>query len=173
MGLIELIDEMQDELEHSKTGMFSSKIAVDKDLFLEIIGDMRREFPKEIEEASDILQRRDSIIAEAKKEAEQIVERANEAAKKAVDEQQVLQAAYAKAENIMEKAQTSSKQIRANAEQYAAEILDDIEGYCQEYIAIIARNRAKLSHAKPRDLESEVMMEEESYFDNSEDLTLE
>ena len=65
----ELLAELEDILEQSRTVPFSSKVAVNRDEIYEIIDEIRRKLPEEIRQSRELIKDRNKILIDAQKEA--------------------------------------------------------------------------------------------------------
>lgn len=141
-----LIDELQEELEMSPTAMFSKKKAVELDLFLEIIGDMRAALPEEIEKSAKVMHDREQIIEAARAQAQEIVDVAKERAEQMVNESEITELAYEKANKIVATAKAQASEIRKSANTYAEEVLSELETYFIEYVELIRENKSRIDN---------------------------
>ncbi|MEA3408011.1 MAG: ATPase [Chloroflexota bacterium] len=99
--------------------LFSRKVAIDEDAFLNIVDQMRITIPQEIKQAREVQLERDKYIAQAHEEARRIIAQAREDAAEQLDDHQLKEAARAEAEEIVEAARADARRIRAGADDYA------------------------------------------------------
>ena len=76
MEIFTLLDNLEDLIENSKKVPLSNKIMVEQREALDLIKDVRNKLPEELKVAKFVRQERERILAEAKKEANDIVKEA-------------------------------------------------------------------------------------------------
>jgi vacuolar-type H+-ATPase subunit H len=145
MTLNELFDELKDELEHSPRSVFSSKRSVDAEIILEILADIKKALPDEIQEARKVIAERERIISAAREEAAAIIASAEDELQTRISETEVAREAEIKAKELQELAQKNSKEIVMGAREYADDILQELENYFADYLKMIRKNRMELS----------------------------
>jgi len=143
--LDELFDELKEEIENSPRSVFSNKRSVDVDIVAEIIADIRKALPKEIQEAQKVLAEKEHILAAAKDEASAIVASAEDELQTRISETEVAREAEIKAKELKELAQCNAKEIVVGAREYADDILQELENYFADYLKMIRKNRMELA----------------------------
>ncbi len=121
--ILELLDELEDIIDQSKSIVFSSRVSVDKTELYSIINDMREFLPNDIKQSRFIVQERNKILIEAQKEAELITKTAEEKMAKLIDEHEITKAAYAQSAEIIEASKRNAREMRIGAAEYADEVL--------------------------------------------------
>jgi len=96
---------------------------INEDDFLDVIDQMRTTVPREIKEAEKVLRERDRVIAQAEEEAERIVQLAQEEAGAMVEEHEIIRAAEQRGQTVMERANREAEVMRAEADEYARQVL--------------------------------------------------
>ena len=124
---IDEIPDLMDELDKSVAILFSNKkCAVDIDV-REYIDEIRYNMPNEISNAKQMVYDRSQIINGAKKEAENIIKRAEERAKLMVNNEEIVKQAKEKANDIILNAQNKDKEIRIAMNERIEEMLSQAE----------------------------------------------
>jgi cell division septum initiation protein DivIVA len=85
------------------------------------------------------------MLAEAKREAERIVQEAREHRDRLVSDEEVTKQAERAAEDIIEDARAREREIRLGAEDYADEILNTLEVNLSKFTAAVQRGRERLA----------------------------
>ena len=98
-----LLEDLEDVLDDATSIPLSKKYAVDVDKIKTIIEDIRLNTPQETKQAKAIVDSRNNILEEAKKEAADIIAKAQEEARELVARDQITQTAQAEAEKFKEK----------------------------------------------------------------------
>ena len=102
--ILELMDELLDK---SSSVPFSQKKMIDVEQMREYIDSIRLNLPGEIKRAKDMTRDKKNILTEANKEAEEIVKKAKDEAKKLVAQEEIIKQA-----DIVEQAKAKDKAIR-------------------------------------------------------------
>ena len=122
-----LLDQLEDLIEDGKTIFLSGKVAIDKELMLDIIRDIRLKLPTEVQQSVWIIEERNKIIDEAQKEAYVIREEAREEMQMMIEKDQITQYAKERAEYILLSAKEDAKQMHMGAVEYAQDTCKDVE----------------------------------------------
>ena len=131
-SIYHLIDRLERLLNDSWRMPLSAYVVINEDEFLDVIDQMRTAIPQEIRQAEKIQQERDRIIAQAEEEAERIVQLAQEDAGKLVDEHAITQAAMQREQTIIERAQREAEVLKAEADEYARQVLISLDGQIED-----------------------------------------
>ena len=127
MEIFELLETLEDILEESKTVPFTEKSIIEKDQFLDIIKEIRLKLPDELKQAKWIKEERERIIAEAQKDADDIVKEAENRIISMIDEHEITKKAYDKKTEIIADANEMYREITQGTNTYADNILENIE----------------------------------------------
>lgn len=144
MEVLRLIDEIEDIIEDANNVPFSKKIVLDSQELLEIIKEIRIKLPDEIKQATWIKDEREKILAEAQKDADNIVNEAEFKLEELIDEEKISKVAKKRAEEIINKSQEDAKEIRLGAMEYADSLLLESQEKLKEVIGLINENRKEL-----------------------------
>ena len=127
MEIMEIIDMMEETIEKSTVVPLSGKIVVDKEDLLDYIQEMRLVFPDEVKEAKWVKEERERILAEAQTRSETMIKNAEEKVVQMIDEHEITKEAVEQANQMVNEAQTKAMEIKTDCDQYADDILNDIE----------------------------------------------
>jgi len=156
-SIYHLIDRLERLLNESWRMPLSAFVVINEDDFLDVIDQMRTAIPQEIKQAERIQQERDRIIAQAEEEAERIVRLAQEDANKLVDEHEIMRAAAQREQTIIERAQREAAILKAEADEYARQVLlsldNQIEDLEQQIAALLTTVRNGLAALSPAEEE--------------------
>ena len=119
MALFEdYLDAMDEILDKAQAIPFSSKKSVvDVDQLRECIDHIRMYTPDEIKNAKSIVQDRKSLMDDAKKQAEEIITRAEARASAMVENSEITKAAQAKAAEIEKNALIKARAVKNAADE--------------------------------------------------------
>lgn len=127
MDILHLVDRLEELFNRSRSIPFTHSVIVDEDKMLDIIDQMRVAIPEEVKKSQQVLSQRDRIIAQAKEEANRTLNIAQEKSDKLVDRDSIVQDARKKAEQIKQEAEVQAQATRADADEYVAETLTNLE----------------------------------------------
>ncbi len=89
---------------------------VDEERILDIIDRMRVAIPEELKHARRVIQEQDRLLAEAQARVQQ-----------ALEEQGLLAAVEAERQRLVQQAERDAAQIRAGADEYARQVLEELD----------------------------------------------
>jgi len=144
MDIMALIDRIEEIVDSARTVPFMSNKMVDPDKVYEIIDEIRAQYPDELKQARWIVKERQEMPEEAEKEANRILEDARDRAHALANEQEVVRLAEAQAAEILDNARTTEREIRLGAEDYADEMLANLEVNLGKLLTAVQRGRDRL-----------------------------
>ena len=116
-GVEELVDMLFDMIDEAKNAPLSSeKCIIERDKALDLLDDIKAQFPVELAEARKILNARNEYVAAAKREADEIRKRAE-------IEARVMNQARQKANELVAQAEVKAKEVRRAANEYCEDVL--------------------------------------------------
>jgi vacuolar-type H+-ATPase subunit H len=124
VDVLHLIDRLEELVGEAKRMPIGQGVVIDRRRILELIDQMRSTLPWEIKEAQEIVQTREAVIEEARRDAEGIIHRAEIEAQQMLDEME-----------LMKQAEAQAKLIEQRAEERAQELLDDAQRQVQAKLA--------------------------------------
>ena len=147
-GVEELLDMLFNLVDEAKNAPLSSdKCVIERDNVLDLIDDIRTQFPVELAEARKIMASRADMIASAKREAEAIRRQAEERAKQLLAEQTILLQARQKANEMMQQAEERSRELKRSANEYCEDALWRTEEAVAEAYSEIKTSRSRFRAA--------------------------
>ena len=144
MDIMALIDRIEEIVDNGRGVPLSHNKMVDPDKVYEIIDEIRAQFPDELKQARWIVKERQEMLEEAEKEANRILEEARERAHQLANEQEVVRLAEQQAADIMDRAKQQEREIRLGAEDYADEMLANLEVNLGKLLTAVQRGRDRL-----------------------------
>lgn len=125
---IEDLIEMLEDIIHDATRVpFGKKSMVDVDKVNDIVSDMRMVLPMEIQQAQKVVQDKNNIIAEAKREAESIIRKAEQRRAELIEENDIMKEARRRATEVISSAQSRCTDLRASTNDFADKMLSRVE----------------------------------------------
>ena len=125
----------------------AEKCVIERDKALDILDEIKTQFPTELAEAKRLLDARADFVNNAKREAEQIIKIAEERARQLVEEQEVVRIARAKSNDMMGAAQSSTTELRRIANEYVDDTMKRTEEALASALEDIRQSRTKFRHA--------------------------
>jgi cell division septum initiation protein DivIVA len=109
----------------------AEKCVIERDKALDLIDEIKAQFPNELAEAKRLVDARAEFISGAKKEAELIRKTAEDRARQLIEEQEVIRAAKSRSNEIMSNAEASAGELKRAANEY----VDDAMRRTEEALA--------------------------------------
>lgn len=143
-GTAELLDRLENSVHSARSLPFSDSCLVDREEMIVLIGMIRESLPPELKQAKWLLEQNRQLIAEARKEAENIMREAESRMASMIDEHEVTVQARQQAAQTVEAANNSARQIRNGAIEYARKRLSDLEEQLTAMLVTIQKNKKEL-----------------------------
>lgn len=169
-----LLLQMQEQLERARGLFMSASVSVNRDEFGALLQEAIDGLPDELREARWLLKERDQVIERAQHEADRILEAARVRAERMVERTEVVREARRTAEDIVDRAQQAAGAMRHEAEDYVDRKLAAFEVVLDRTMQAVQKGRERLQvHAPtpmPADGDPELEEHEDSgaFFDQDE-----
>ncbi|HET9493715.1 MAG TPA: hypothetical protein VFR15_05750 [Chloroflexia bacterium] len=146
MDLQYLIDRLESMVTGAKRMPITGKLMLDEQELADLIDQMRTVLPEEVRAARKILRERDNLIAEAQQQADEILKTAHEQAEMLLDQQGLMAEAQARANQYMEEAIQAAQERVNGADDYAREVLTQLQQQLSRHLAIIEKGLNSLDN---------------------------
>ncbi len=147
-GVNELLDMLFEMIDEAKNVPLSSdKCMVERDKALDLIDEIRGQFPMELAEAKKLLAARNDYLASAKREGDQIIQQATERAKQMLAEDEMLAQAKQKGSEMVREAEARSRELERAAKEYCEDALRRTEEAVAEAYDEIKKSRTRFRAA--------------------------
>jgi cell division septum initiation protein DivIVA len=133
MDVLVLIDKLDDLIHNARSVPLTDSVMIDREEIYDLLDQMRSTIPEEIKQARWIVKERQEMLAEAQERAEKLA-----------NDTEVVRLAEKNAQQIMEDARDQERQIRLGAEDYADEVLSNLEMNLDKFLAAVRRGRERL-----------------------------
>jgi len=150
MDVLVLIDKLDDIIHNARSVPLTDSVMIDREEMYDILDQMRSTIPEEIKQARWIVKERQEMLAEAKQEAGRMLTEAQERADRLASETEVVRLAERNAQQTMEDARERERETRLGAEDYADEVLGNLEINLDKFIGAVRRGRERLQ-GRPAD----------------------
>lgn len=144
MEVYSILETLADVVRNSTSVIMTGKNLVDKEEILELIEEIRENLPKDMREAKRILDKRDMVLGDAKKKADEILSNVDKAVGTYIKEHDITKKAYQQANDIVENAKRNANEIRTGSREYAEGILVKVQDILKNTIDVIDSNREEL-----------------------------
>jgi F0F1-type ATP synthase membrane subunit b/b' len=145
MDVLVLIDRLEEMVEDARSFPgFGNTAMVDRDAAYDLIDQMRQSIPEELKQARWIVKERQSMLDEARSESDRIVQQAREEAEKLVSEEEVIKQAEKQGADIVEDSRRREREVRLGAEDYADDVLGNLEDNLGRLLGAVQRGRSRL-----------------------------
>jgi cell division septum initiation protein DivIVA len=179
MDILRILDELHEHAVERPRTFGPIAFGLDKDEVAMYIHKVRASLPAEVKQAVQTVRESDRIVetaredalhtvenakkeadrilAEARQDAERVIEQARIQQERMISESEILKLAKAQSEEIRNSADREATQTRRGAEQYAIDVLSQLEGVVGKAMTIIDRGKQEMMHpteqpvALPRD----------------------
>jgi vacuolar-type H+-ATPase subunit H len=152
MDVLVLIDKLDDIIHNARSVPLTDSVMIDREEMYDILDQMRSTIPEEIKQARWIVKERQEMLAEAKQEAERMLTEAQERADRLASETEVVRLAERNAQQTMEDARERERETRLGAEDYADEVLGNLEINLEKFIGAVRRGRERLQGRPAEDV---------------------
>jgi len=144
MDIMALVDRIEEALDAGRSLPLTRGRLIDVEKVYEIIDEIRANFPDELKQARWIVKERQEMLEEAEKEANRVLEEARDRADAMASEQEVVRRANEQAASVLDAARQSEREIRLGAEDYADEMLANLEVNLGKLLTAVQRGRDRL-----------------------------
>ena len=143
-GVEELLDMLFEMIDEAKNAAFTSdKCVIERDRALDLIDDIRSQFPIELAESQKIMANRNELMASAKREAEAIRKAAEDKARQLLSEDLIALQGKQQAAELMRTAEERSRELKRAANEYCEDALRRTEEAIQTALAEVQSSRAQ------------------------------
>ena len=147
-SVIELLDMLFEMIDEAKSMPLSSdKCILERDKALDLLDEIRAQFPMELAEAKKLIAARTEYIASAKREADSLRQQAEDYAKRLVNEDAIVREAEKKADEILSDAEEQCRMLKAAASEYCEDTLRRMEEAVADAYDEVKHSRAKFRSA--------------------------
>ena len=144
MDLQYLIDRLETLVRAARKMPMMSKLMLDEQELVDLIDQMRTVLPEEIRYAKHVLREKEQILADAQAQADDILRTAREQAELMIGREGLLKEARGQADQIVKQARDQAEQTTVGADNYAREVLTQIEQTLAHHAASIRKGLDQL-----------------------------
>lgn len=149
-SVLELLDRLETLITRGSGVPLTDKRMIDEKEAVALLSMIRARLPHEMGEAHRLRAAAEEVLHRAQEEARRIVLMAQEHSARLAAEHEVVQQAQRKAEEILESAALTADDTRREGEEYARQVLDDLEQGVLRVLMSIRKGRQLLEERDQR-----------------------
>lgn len=123
----------------------TDKCVIERDKVLNLLDEVSRQLPGELKQAKTIVESRNEVITNAKKEAENILKQAEQRAMQMISKENVYLEAQNEANEMIKEAQLKLKELRQVTNEFVDDALKRTEESISEALARVQDSRSKFN----------------------------
>lgn len=127
VNIIELLEYLQDLVDNAPKVPMSGKVMLDKKEIIEIVDQIRNYLPDQLKKAQWVMNERERILGEAKKEYDSVKKETLTMMRQNVENHDIVREAKIRGQEIIASAQRDAKAIRLGSRDYSDEILTQLD----------------------------------------------
>ena len=148
-GVEELLDMLYELIDEAKSvPLASDKCIIERDKALDLLDDIKAQFPMELSEAKKLIAARTDYIASAKREADLIRKQAEDQARQMLSEEEIMARAKQKSSEILRQTEDRARELRKSANDYCEDALRRTEEAIGEAYEELKASRNKFRAAR-------------------------
>ena len=121
----------------------AEKCVVERDKVLDLLDEISNQLPGELKQAKTIVESRNEVITNAKREAENILKQAEQRAKQMVSREEIYRQAEQEANDMIRAAQQKIKELRQVTNDYVDDAMKRTEDSIAQSLSDLRESRAK------------------------------
>ena len=121
----------------------AEKCVIERDKALDLLDEISNQLPGELKQAKTIVESRNEVITNAKREAENILKQAEQRAKQMISREEVVKQAEQQAAEMMKAAQQKIKELRQVTNDYVDDSMKRTEDAIAQALSEIRESRSK------------------------------
>ena len=169
-----LLLRLKELVETGRSMPMSASVMVNREEFLEVLEECMAILPQELRHSRWLLKERDEFLAQARREADDIIEAGRVRAERMVERTEVVREARRVAQSVMDDAEASARQLRHEAEDYVDQKLASFEVVLERTMQAVEKGRERLQvvvDQPPADAAEEGDVDEfdPAFFDQEDD----
>ena len=144
MSVYRVLDKLESYV-HEGTWLPAGYRILSEERLTEFVEKIRSSLPEEVGRAKTIAKDQDRMIRAAQEKAQAIVTEASSTHEQLLDQHEIVQRARATAETVLREAEARADKVRDGADQYAAQILAELEMRLSNALGSVRKGRDTLT----------------------------
>jgi len=142
----DLITVLYDTIQDAKSvPLAADKCILERDKILDMLDEIIAQLPSELKQSRTIVESRNELIGQARREAENIIRQAEDKAAKLVTQEAVFQAAQAQSQELLLQTQVRMAELRKVSNEYMDDALMRTEEAIAQSLAEVRDTRTKFN----------------------------
>jgi hypothetical protein len=144
MSVYRVLDKLENYV-HEGTWLPAGYRVLSEERLLEFVEKIRASLPEEVGRAKIIAQDQDRVMRAATEKAQAIVEQAANKHEELVDQNEIVLRARTTADVVLREAEERARKVREGADQYAAQVLSEMEARLSGALGAVRKGRDSLA----------------------------
>lgn len=140
----QLLLELRDMIEHARTMPMSASVLVNREEAMVLLDEIFAGVPEEIRQARWLLKERDEFLAQARREADDIIESARVQSERMVERTEIAREARRVAQKTIDDADGQARRLRLECEDYVDHKLAEFEVVLERTMVAVQKGRDRL-----------------------------
>lgn len=140
-----LLLRVKEMVELGRSMPMSASVMVNREEVLELLDEAMAILPQELRHARWLLKEREEFLAQARREADDIIEAGRVRAERMVERTEVVRESRRVSQSIVEQSERQSRQLRHEAEDYVDQKLAAFEGVLERVMQSVQKGRERLA----------------------------
>jgi cell division septum initiation protein DivIVA len=145
------LDELRRMVEEARPVPMSASVVMNRDAILESIEEVAAEVETTVAESRRVLDEREAVVRDGRREAERLVSDAHREREKLVSDTDVFRVAQREADSMLARSKADAESMRRETDQYVDAKLANFEVTLQRTSEAVKRGRARLKPAEGPD----------------------
>lgn len=147
MSVYRVLDKLEAYV-HEGTWLPAGYRVLSEERLIEFVEKIRATLPEEVGRAKIIAKDQERVLRHAQEKAQAIVENAATVHEELLDKNEIVQRARTTAEVVLREAEERARKIREGADQYAAQVLAEMEARLASALGSVQKGRAALTRSE-------------------------
>ncbi|HEY9440595.1 MAG TPA: cell division initiation protein [Streptomyces sp.] len=144
MDVQKKLDEIVETVGNARSMPMSASCVINRTELLDLLEEVREALPSSLADAKELIGDREHLVAQARQEAERIIEEARVRSGSLVSETEIARRSQGEADRILSEARREAAEVRAEADEYVDSKLANFEVVLTKTIGSVDRGREKL-----------------------------
>jgi F0F1-type ATP synthase membrane subunit b/b' len=166
-ALEDLLFDLRELIEQARMMPMSASVLVNRDEALAIVEDALNSMPEELRRARWLLKERDEFLAEARRDADVIIDAARTQAERMVERTEIAREARRTADQVVADAEADARRLRHEAEDFIDARLGSFSETLEKTLGAVQRGRERLQ-VDGGDVDADGVAVERVLFDQDE-----
>ncbi len=141
----------------------ADKCVLERDKVLDLLDELSAQMPGEVKQAKTIVESRNDVLTNAKREAEKIRRQAEEYARAKISEEQIVKEAEAQAAEMIANAQAKIRELRDVTNKYVADSLKSCEDAVEKALEDVRITRGRFDQLSANKTEQATRQQSEEF----------